>query len=132
MAAVQLHPRRPCPPAIWFTPTVTVWAWGLGLEFAETSIHNCLTRRWVWQCPDCDAEHDVEHDASSRPSSGSHASLSRCVREARHGGGTSFSPVDMLVYDDSDGEDEDDEGHDDLAADELTPMLMTEAICETH
>jgi hypothetical protein len=38
----------------------------------------------------------------------------------------------MLVYDDSDGEDEDDEGHDDLAADELTPMLMTEAICETH
>ena len=40
------------------------------------------------------------------------------AREARHGGGTSFPPVDMLVYDDSDGEDEDDEGHDDLAADE--------------
>ena len=38
------------------------------------------------------------------------------AREARHGGGTSFPPVDMLVYDDSDGEDEDDEGHDDLAA----------------
>jgi hypothetical protein len=30
------------------------------------------------------------------------------AREARHGGGTSFPPVDMLVYDDSD-----DEGHDD-------------------
>ncbi len=40
------------------------------------------------------------------------------AREARHGGGTSFPPVDMLVYNDSDGEDADDEGHDDLAADE--------------
>ena len=34
---------------------------------------------------------------------------------AVHGGGTIFPPVDMLVCDDSDGEDEDDEGHDDLA-----------------
>ena len=40
-----------------------------------------LTRRWVWQCPDCDAEYDVEHDASSLPSRGSHASSSRCVCE---------------------------------------------------
>ena len=30
------------------------------------------------------------------------------AREARHGGGTSFPPMDMLVYDDSH-----DEGHDD-------------------
>ncbi len=33
------------------------------------------------------------------------------------GSGTSLPPVEMWVYDDSDGEDEDDEGHDDLAAD---------------
>jgi hypothetical protein len=46
-------------------------------EFAKTLIHNGLTRRWVWQGPDCDAEDDVEHvehDASSRPSRGRHAS----------------------------------------------------------
>ncbi len=28
-------------------------------EFEETLIHNGLTRRLVWQCPDCDAEHDA-------------------------------------------------------------------------
>jgi len=40
------------------------------------------------------------------------------AREARHDGGTSFSPVDLSVSDNSDGEDEDDEGHDDFSADE--------------
>ena len=35
------------------------------------------------------------------------------AREARHGGGTSFPPMDMLVYDDSH-----DEGHDDVDVDE--------------
>jgi hypothetical protein len=47
-------------------------------EFEKIEEYLGLTRRWVWQCPDCDAEHDVEHDASSRPS---HASSSRCVCE---------------------------------------------------
>ena len=55
------------------------------------------------------------------------------AREARHGGGTSFPMVDMLVYDDSD-----DEGHDDLDVDESRSstsddtMPMRVAFCDSE
>ena len=42
-----------------------------------------------------------------------HRQQQAVAAQARHGGGTSFPPMDMLVYDDSD-----DEGHDDVDVDE--------------
>jgi hypothetical protein len=48
-------------------------------EFEETLIHNGLTRRLVWQCPDCDAE----HDASSRACRGSHGHDDSATDESR-------------------------------------------------
>ena len=42
-----------------------------------------------------------------------HRQQQAVAAQARHGGGTSFPPIDMLVYDDSD-----DEGHDDVDVDE--------------
>jgi hypothetical protein len=55
------------------------------------------------------------------------------------GGYVGLRRLDMLVYDDSDGEDEDDEGHDETwrptnrtPAPATTPMPMTVAICENN